>query len=75
MEFTPNINPADVIKKGAFGGTFFRDIYSNVTSKFYKNSWKEYKELEGIDKKYYSSDFYDVELNCYSAEVGTSLRF
>ena len=71
MEFKPNISPADVIKKGAFGGTYFRDIYSG---KFYKNSWKEFSELKSIDGKYYSSDFYDVGLNCYRVEVGTSLR-
>ena len=52
MEFRPNISPINVIKKGAFRGTYFRDIYSNVTSKFYKNSWKGFKELESIDKKY-----------------------
>ena len=38
MGFRPNISPVDVIKKGAFGGTYFRDIYSSVTGKFYKNS-------------------------------------
>ena len=63
------------LKKGAFGGTYFRDIYSCVTGEFYKKSWKEFKELENIDKKYYSSDFYDVGLNFYGVEVGTSLRF
>ena len=75
MEFSPNITPIDIIKKGAFGGTYFRDIYSEVNSKWYKNSWKEFKALESIDKKYYCSDFYDVDLNYYSVEVGTSLRF
>ena len=75
MEFSLNITPIDVVKKGAFGGTYFRDIYSNVTGKFYKNSWKEFKELKCIDKKYYCSDFYDVKLNYYGVEVGTSLRF
>ena len=75
MDFGPNISPVEVIKKGAFGGTCFRDIYSCVTGEFYKNSWKEFKELENIDKKYYSSDFYDVGLNFYGVEVGTSLRF
>ena len=59
----------------SFGGTYFRDIHSNVTGKFYKNSWKEFKELKNIDKKYYCSDFYDVDLNYYKIEVGTSLRF
>ena len=75
MELTPNITTLDVIKKGAFGGTFFRHIYSDVTGKFYKNSWKEFKKLENIDNKYYSSDFYDVSLNYYSVEVGTYLKF
>ena len=50
MEFKPNISPVDVIKKGAFGGTYFRNIYSGVTGKFYKNIWKEFKELKNIDK-------------------------
>ena len=75
MEFHPNISLADAIKKGAFGEIFFRDIYSNITGKFYKNTWKEFEELKGIDKKYYFSDFYDVNLNYYGVEVGTSLRF
>ena len=65
MEFHPNISPVDVIKKGAFGGTYFRDIYSNITGKFYKSSWKEFDKLKKIDGKYYSSDFYDVKLNYY----------
>ena len=51
MEFHPNISPVDVIKKGAFGGTYFREIYSNVNDKWYKNSWKELEELKDIDKK------------------------
>ena len=33
MEFNPNITPIDVIKKSAFGGTHFRDIYSEVKIK------------------------------------------
>ena len=31
--------------------------------------------MEGIDKKYYASDFYDVSVNKYDVECGTSLRF
>ena len=38
MDFKPNIGPVEVIKKGAFGGTYFRDIYSSVNDKFYKDS-------------------------------------
>ena len=38
MDFEPNISPVEVIKKSVFGGTYFRDIYSGVNDKFYKNS-------------------------------------
>ena len=62
MDFKPNISPVKIIEKGAFSETYFRDIYSEVNGKFYKNSWKEFKELESIDKKYYASDFHDVSV-------------
>ena len=35
MDFRPNITPVEVIKKGALGGTYFRDICSSVTDKWY----------------------------------------
>ena len=78
MNFNPNKSPIEVIKEGAFGGTYFRDIYSNVNGKWYKNSWKEsFKSLnlKNIDPKYYSSNFYDVKINKYGIKCGTSLRF
>ena len=46
MEFTPNNTPIEVIKEGAFGGTYFRDIYSDVDGKWYRKSWKEFNELK-----------------------------
>ena len=75
MDFKPNEKPVEIIKEGAFGGTYFRDIYSKVNNKWYKNSWKEFKELENIDQKYYSSNYYDLSLNKYKVKCGTSLRF
>ena len=74
MEFNPNKKPIEVIKEGAFGGTYFRDIYSGVNGKRYRNSWKEFNELKNIDQKFYCSDYYDVELNKYKVKTGTSLR-
>ena len=70
MDFKPNISP-----EVAFGGTYFRGIYSGVNDRFYKDSWKEFTDLESIDKKYYGSDFYDVSVNKYGVKCGTSLRF
>ena len=40
MDFKPNKTPVEIIKEGSFGGTYFRDNYSGVNDKFYKDSWK-----------------------------------
>ena len=45
------------MKEGTFGGTYFRDIYSGITEKCYKNSWKEFVQLKNIDAKFYASDY------------------
>ena len=45
MDFGTNKISVEVIKEGSFGGTYFRDIYSNVNDRWCKNSWKEFKEL------------------------------
>ena len=38
MDFGANKTPVEVIREGAFGGNYFRDIYSGVTGKWYKKS-------------------------------------
>ena len=73
--FRVNKSPVDVINEGAFGGTYFRDIYSGVNGKWYRNSWKEFKFLSDMDKKLHASSYYDVKVNKYGVKVGTSLRF
>ena len=75
MNFSPNKTPVEVTKEGAFGGTYFRDIYSGINEKWYKNSWKEFVHLKNIDAKFYASDYYDVNVNKYGVKYGTSLRF
>ena len=46
MNSIPNKTPAEIIKEGAFGGTYFRDIYSSVNGIWYRNSWKEFNFLK-----------------------------
>ena len=75
MNFSPNKTPIEIIKEGAFGGTYFRDVYSNINKKWYKNSWKEFVHLKNIDAKFYTSDYYDVNVNKYGVKCGTPLRF
>ena len=33
MDFGASKMPVEIIKEGAFGGTYFRDIYSNASKK------------------------------------------
>ena len=40
MNFSSNKTLIETIKEGAFGGTCFRDVYSNINKKWHKNSWK-----------------------------------
>ena len=64
-----------LFKEGAFGGTYFRNICSNVNGKWHKKLWKEFDQLKNIDQKSYCSGYYDVSVNKYGVKCGTSLRF
>ena len=75
MDFGANKTPVKVIKEGVFGGTYFRDICSDVNGKWYKKSWEEFDHLKNIDEKYNSSDYYDMSVNKYGVKCKTSLRF
>ena len=33
MDLVANITPVEIIKEGAFGGNYFRDIYSSINGK------------------------------------------
>ena len=54
MDFGTNKTPVEIFQKGAFGGTYFRDIYAGVNCKWYKNSWKEFDELKNMYQKHYN---------------------
>ena len=46
MNFGANKTIVEVIRTSAFGGTYFRDIYSGVTGKWYKKSQKEFDQKQ-----------------------------
>ena len=71
----PNKTPIEVIEEGAFGGTYFRDIYSGVNGKWHRKSWKEFNELKDTNSRHYCSNYYDVSVNKYGVKCETSLRF
>ena len=78
-EFKPNVVPKNVFKKGAFGGTYFRPIYSSITKKKY-NGMKVISEYPrtwfkgiNIDEGVISKK-YDININKYGVKCGTSLE-
>ena len=75
MNFRVNKTPVKVFKEGAFGGTYFRDIYPGVNGKWYRKSWKKLNQLKDVDHEFYCSDHYDVSVNKYGVKCRTSLRF
>ena len=50
MEFNSNNRPVEIIKEEASSGSFFRDIFSGVNGKWYKNSQNEFNDLKNIDQ-------------------------
>ena len=58
MNFSPKKTPIEIIKERAFWSTYFRDIYSSINEKWYKNLWKEFVNLKTTDAKFYASDYY-----------------
>ena len=64
MDFNPSKTPVEcnsieMIKEGAFGGTYFRDLYFNINK---------------CDAKFDASDYYHINVNKYGVKCGTSLR-
>ena len=75
MDFSKNKTPTEKIKECAFGGTYFRDVYSNINKKWYKKEREEFAHLKNIDAKFYASDYYDIDVNKYGVKCGASFRF
>ena len=70
MKFGTNKMPVEVIKEGAFGGTYFRDIYFGINRKWYRKSQKEFDQLKDINQKFNDLSFYDVSVNKYDIKCG-----
>jgi hypothetical protein len=77
--FHPNRTPEEILRAGAFGGTYFRAIHSAVTNQLYnpqqvladtvRPSW-----IKGLDaSKMLTSLTYHVHINKYGVKCGGSL--
>lgn len=81
-EFQPNLSPIEVIKQGAFGGTYFRPIYSQVTETEYKNRHSKCFTKAQLTKNkiiintHLTKPFseYDKSVNKYKVKCGQTLE-
>lgn len=72
-DFKPNLTPKQIFSQGAFGGTYFRPIYSSVTNKYYKN--KHLKYQFNIDDNLLTRETEDNKLNKFGVHSGTTLEY
>ena len=73
--FRPNLTPAQVLKDGAFGGTYFRPIKSAVTGLSYTEAHAEFPEewFKGLSPKSYKHARYRADANKWGVECGGAL--
>ena len=76
-DFRPNLSPAEVLRAGSFGGTYFRPIASSATGTVYtaaeamEDVPKEW--VKGLPDSVLISDTYDKECNTFGVPCGGSL--
>lgn len=78
-EFRPNLTPEEVIRRGSFGGTYFRPIDSSVA----KRSFTSEEAMEGLPASWFTgidmdtrvtSNKYRTAVNAYKVSCGQGLR-
>jgi len=73
-DFRPNITPQEMFQQGAFGGTYWRPIYSSITKKNYKDQHLEFENWwKGIPINHLTSCICDKSINKFKEVSGSSL--
>mmetsp|Transcript_15824 Transcript_15824/g.60257 ORF Transcript_15824/g.60257 Transcript_15824/m.60257 type:complete len:223 (+) Transcript_15824:97-765(+) len=77
-EFRPNLSPEEVLRRGSFGGTYFRPIHSAVVGRRIASSealqCMPAEWIAGLDKKRFLTSLdYDTSVNTYGVKCGGSL--
>ena len=75
--FTPNKSPAEMLREGAFGGSYFRPLYSSKLRVTVEDDWRELPEdwLAGLNiETFLTKPIYDPEVNKYKVSCGQSIE-
>ena len=66
MEFNPMLTPKEMLHKGIFGGTYFSQLI-NIND--FPSIW-----FDKLDKNYYLSENYNIEVNHFKVKSGLSQK-
>lgn len=75
--FRPNKSPSEVLREGAFGGSYFRPYYSKTLGITVEDDWKELPSdwIDGLDvNTFLTCPDYNPEVNKYRVSAGQSLE-
>ena len=76
-EFTPNKSPADILREGAFGGSYFRPLYSAHLRTTISDDWRELPAdwIDGLNvNRYLTNPSYDTTANKFGVACGQSIE-
>jgi hypothetical protein len=76
-DFVPNKSPAEMMREGCFGGTYWRKLYSKTLGISIQDDWTELPEewISGLDvDKFLTSTQYDPEVNKYHVASGQTIE-
>ncbi|KAL1597296.1 hypothetical protein SLS60_008880 [Paraconiothyrium brasiliense] len=76
-DFTPNKSPADIIREGCFGGSYWRPLYSKRLGTTIQDDWRELPAewTAGLDvDQYMINPDYDPEINKHGVACGQSIE-
>lgn len=75
--FTPNKSPEEVLREGAFGGSYFRPYRSRKLGIVVEDDWRELPSswVQGLDvQRYLTSSTYDPDANKFKVACGQSIE-
>lgn len=75
--FIPNKSPAEMLREGVFGGSYFRPLYSARLRTTIEEDWREQPPewTQGLNvERYLTSPDYDPEVNKYGVTCGQSIE-
>jgi hypothetical protein len=77
LDFVPNKSPAELMREGCFGGTYWRPLYSKILGITIEDDWKELPSewIEGLHvDKVLTNRTYNPEVNKFRVASGQTIE-